>query len=208
MKELTVLLLMLVLALGVSGQYYYKDIIVTRQTNAKWSLYRANKVKSVKVSSFEANGKPTEGFDCRQTVSVNFAEIRTNTLSNVSTASLLIASYDAKGYIEKTVDTSDTYLSTTEYTYDGEGHVLMINNSSVETDTHIKNTENHIWTYDQQGHPISMLKIRNGSDTTYVLFVADESGNIGEEHPIRHGVELPKIFYYYDNNHFDRYCQI
>ena len=202
MKELTGFLFMLAFTLTASGQYYYKDIIVTRQTNEKWSLYKSGKVRSVKLLSLDPTGQPAAGFDCKQSVSNNFTEIRTTTVSNMTTASSLTAFYDSKGLLKKTIDTSDTYQSTTEYEYDAAGHVLSINNSSLETDNQIKNTENHIWTYDPQGIPTGMLKIRNNTDTTYVKFVTDEKGDIVEEHPVSHRLDLPVIFYYYNNDHF------
>ena len=45
-----------------------------------------------------------------------------------------------------------------------------------------------------------MLKIMNGTDTTYVRFIPDEKGNIGEEHATRNGEALPIVYYYYDDN--------
>ena len=48
--------------------------------------------------------------------------------------------------------------------------------------------------------PTGMLKIVNNTDTTYVRFVPDEKGNIGEEHATRAGEALPVIYYYYDDS--------
>ena len=58
MRALTTILL-LIIAFSSMGQYYYKDVIVTRQTNAKRNLYQSQKVKSVKLSSTESNGDLT-----------------------------------------------------------------------------------------------------------------------------------------------------
>jgi len=113
MKELTGFLFMLACALTASGQYYYKDVIVTRQTNEKWTLYKSGKVRSVKLVSLDPTGQPAAGFDCKQSVSNNFTEIRTTTVSNMTTASSLTAFYDNKGLLKKTIDTSDTYQSST-----------------------------------------------------------------------------------------------
>jgi YD repeat-containing protein len=198
MKALTTILL-LIIALSTTGQYYYKDIIVTRQTNEKRNLYKSQGVKLIKLSSTEANGEPTPDFDCRQVISNDFSEIRTTTLTNASVPTSLTAFYDNKGLLRKTIDTSDTYNSTTEFEYDGDGHVISVNNVSLETDNHVQNTELHIWKY-EQGNVESMIKIKNGTDTTLVKLVKDEKGNIIEEHPSNHRLDLPVIYYYYDAN--------
>ena len=44
-----------------------------------------------------------------------------------------------------------------------------------------------------------MLKIKNRTDTTYVTFVADEKGNVTEEHSMRKNQQLPTYYYYYDD---------
>jgi len=196
MKGLIGLLLVL-LTNNIRAQYYYKDILLTRQTNENWKVFKENRISSVKLISLENNGAPTEGFECRQTVAGDFSAIETYTRSNSSTVSNLVAFYDPKGLLTKTVDTSDTYQSTSEYEYDAEARIISITNTSVETDNHLRNTEKHIWKYNQQSVPASMLKIKDDTDTTYVQFIIDEKGNITEERSVRKGNKLPVIYYYY-----------
>jgi hypothetical protein len=43
------------------------------------------------------------------------------------------------------------------------------------------------------------MKIINGTDTTYIRFVPDDKGNIGEEDATRNKETLPAIYYYYDD---------
>lgn len=191
--------LILFMTNGAMAQYYYKDILLTRQTNQIWKTFKENKISSVQLISYESNGSPTEGFDCRQTIAADFSTINTYTHSSSSSVSDLFAYYDTKGLI-KTVDTSDTYQSTSDYEYDADGKVLSITNTSVETDNHIKNTEKHIWKYNQQSVPIGMLKIKDNVDTTYVQFTIDEKGNITEEKAMRNGNTLPVVYYYYNND--------
>src|ERR1700745_1950851 len=90
------------------AQYYYRDLVVPRQTMQKWSAYKNNKVRSVRLSSFEGSGKSTPGFDCNQVVSEDYSAIITFTKSSLSAATTLTAYYDTKGLLRKTVDTSDT----------------------------------------------------------------------------------------------------
>ena len=50
----TVLFFLLFLAISVHAQYYYKDIIGTKETNSLLKIYTGNNVRSVSLKSFEA----------------------------------------------------------------------------------------------------------------------------------------------------------
>jgi len=194
------LLLLIALTQTCSAQYYYKDLISTQQNDARWRLYRDNRVKSVKLSSFEKDGNPTEGFAGEQDVSSDGARISTFTKSTGNAESWIIASYNPQGQTLRITDTSDTYRSVSEYQYDAQGRIASITNTSIETDNHFKIVEQHLWSYDASGKPSSMLKIKNGTDTTYIRFIADEKGNTAEERAVRNSSPLPTIYYYYDTD--------
>lgn len=186
-------------ALSGNSQYYYKDILVNRQTQNTWKSYFSSKVRNVTILSTEKNGEPTPGFVCSQTISPDFQSIQTFTKSADVQPSNLQAIYDANGRILKTVDTSDTYKSTSEYHYNEQGELYILNNTALETDNHVEVLEKHIWYY-KDGRAWKMLKIKGGTDSTTVNFKADEKGNIIEERPV-HGKEpLPAVYYYYDND--------
>jgi len=191
-------LLLIALTQTCSAQYYYKDIISTQQNDARWRLYRDNRVKSVKLNSFEKDGSPTEGFAGNQDVSSDGARITTYTRSTGNAESWIIASYNPQGQTVRITDTSDTYRSISDYQYDAQGHIQSITNTSIETDNQFKSIEQHSWSYDAAGKPSAMLKIKNGTDTTYIRFILDEKGNVAEERAVRNGSSLPTIYYYYD----------
>jgi len=200
MKLITGSVLLILFTQVCSAQYYYKDLVVTRQTAGQWKLYKDSKVKSVKLVSFEADGQPSEGFVCDQEVTTDFSRITTHTRSSGTPDAWILAWYSPAGLPVKIEDTSDTYQSISEYQYDPEGHITAITNTSIETDNHLKEVEQHFWHYDTQGKPSGMLKIKNGSDTTFVRFVADEKGNIAEERARRNKTDLPVLYYYYDSD--------
>jgi hypothetical protein len=200
MKQLTGLIVWLAMTSMGYAQYYYKDIVITQQTIEKWKSYKAKKVRSVKLISYEADGRPTEGFEGSQDVSDDFGRIVTYTHTNMSDPTQLIAFYDASGLLKKTVDTSDTYLSTTLYEYDPKGHIVSISNSSLETDNQLTTSEKHLWQYNQDGIPVIMLKIKNGVDTTYIRFTADDNGNITQEDGTHNHESLPTVYYYYSGH--------
>lgn len=195
--------LLLILLTGVANaQYYYKDIIATRQNVAKWQAYKTARVRSVRLSSFEADGQPTEGFQLDQTVNPDHSDMTTHSKTNGATETWTFATYSPQGLLTSITDTSDTYQSVSAYQYDDRGRLLSITNTSTETDNHVKAVETHLWQYaSATDQPTGMLKIMNGVDTTYVRFVPDEKGNIGEEDATRNREALPAIYYYYDDSH-------
>lgn len=199
MKIFTVCCLFLSFALQGRSQYYYKDLVVTPQTAAQARLFRENKVKSIKLNTFDGDGKPTEGFEGSQELSPDGLKITTHTHSIGSSNSWIFATYAPSGRQVKTLDTSDTYRSTTEYVYDDQGRLVLITNTSIETDNHIRDVEQHSWTYDANGRPATMIRVRNGRDSTFVSFIADEKGNIAEERARHNGSALPTVYYYYDD---------
>jgi YD repeat-containing protein len=200
MKLFTGSFLLILFTQLCNAQYYYKDLVVTRQTTGQWQLYKDNKVKKVSLQSFEGDGQPSEGFLCDQEVTADFSRITTHTHSSGTTDSWILANYTPSGQPLKIQDTSDTYRSTSEYQYDASGRVIIITNTSLETDNKLKDVEQHLWQYDPQGRPSGMLKIKNGNDTTFVRFVTDEKGNIAEERARRKNTDLPAVYYYYDSD--------
>ena len=198
MMKFTGSMLLIVLTQVCSAQYYYKDLVTTRQNERRWGLYKDNGVKSVKLSSFERDGKPAEGFTGDQEVLGESLTTHTKTSGNAE--SWITATYTPQGLTHKISDTTDTYRSTSDYQYDAEGRLQSILNTSIETDNHLRDVEQHIWSYDAAGKPSSMLKIKNGNDTTFVRFVLDEKGNVAEERAMRNKTDLPVIYYYYDTD--------
>lgn len=163
--------------------------------------FKDTKVKAVNLTSFEANGAITEDFDGKQSINNNYTVIKTFTKSKVSDSSELTTYYSEAGLLIKTVDSTDGFKSTTEFSYDSNNRIVNITNLSASTGQETEK-EQHIWTYNNKGLPEKMWKIKNNADTTYITFITDERGNIIEEHSIRKGKSLPTYYYYYDDkNH-------
>lgn len=200
MKLLIGCLLFCMITQASEAQFYYKDLVVNQETANRWKLYRDNHVKSVTLNSTEADGKPAEGFLGEQEVADDLSRITTHTKTSGTADSWIITDYSAQGRLLKNTDTSDTYQNVSEYRYDDQGRIVSISDTSLETDNHFKAVEVHSWTYSpvHPDKPLSMLKIRDGIDTTYVRFVLDDKGNVTEEHARRKGENMPVIYYYYD----------
>lgn len=179
------------------SQYYYKDILVPRQTAETLMRYKAQKVRTVRLESFEADGQPTEGFNGSLSISGNYKEMVTSVESVLGGPSQLTSYFDGTSRLIRTVDTTDGAGSMTEYSYNEKGLVMKVVNVSGSAGG-VKLREEHIWTYDTVGRPLEMLRIKNSSDTTIVSFVVDEKGNVAEENSARQGVKLLGISYFYD----------
>ncbi len=197
-ERVSLIVVLLLVVFTANSQYYYKDILLARQNQENWKAFHDKKVREVNIQSIDANNEQSPDFTCVQKVTSDFSSISTFTKSTNVPASTLTAYYDQSGRMVKTVDTSDTYKSTTEYTYNENGQVSMMLNNSVQTDNQIVTTEKHVWIYD--GADLKkMIKIKGNTDSTWVSFTKDEKGNIVEEKPVRGGQSQPSVYYYYDN---------
>lgn len=198
MKKIVSAIMVLLISWCGYSQYYHKDIVGPTQTVTQWKLLKQNNIHSVKVSSYEANNEPSEGFSLEQKVLDNYARIETYTKTLQNGSSQLISWYNANGLLTKTIDTSEDFNSTTTYEYNADGKLSVINNISTSAGQ-ISSSEIHQWLYNAGGKPEIMLRIRNRNDTTVYTFVLDEKGNVVEEHGKRKSQLEPTIYYYYDD---------
>lgn len=197
MKPLLLTLGLLVSALSYA-QYYYKDIHSTRQTTLQLSQYKKAGIKSVTVTSFENDGSKTEDFNGAQTVGNNYAFIKTVFNTALAGESELTTYFNTAGQLVKSIDTTDGSGSVSEYKYDAAGRISSITNVSTSPGMY-KEKEVHMWTYNENGQPQSMLRIKNDVGTAYITFVLDEKGNVAEENSRRNGVAQASYYYYYDD---------
>ncbi len=179
------------------SQYYYRDLVLTRQAFGQMQRLKDAGVKSVRLTSFESDNQPTEHFKVSQEITNNYTQLNTSLESVVSGASLLISYFNAAGLLTKTIDTTDGAASVTEYFYNTKNQVQRILNNATSKGQATEKEE-HIWMYGPDGKPVKMFRVKNNNDTTYVSFATDESGNIAEENSTRKGVKLPSFFYYYN----------
>jgi len=179
------------------AQYYYKDLVVTEQISANYRLLRTNKVTVVHVSPSDPGNPAKEGVTLQQTVYPAQNLVVTYTKTPEAGESWLKAYYNESGWPILTVDSTEDVVTRSVYTYEAPGRLAAINSSSVPKNNPTE-TELHRWTWNAAGKPVKMVKIKNNSDSTFVILVADEQGNPGEEKVTRNRVSLGNTFYYYD----------
>jgi hypothetical protein len=52
----------------VHAQYYYKDILSTLQQNKEFSILKNGNIKLIKITSFDENNQPSDGFFCEKKI--------------------------------------------------------------------------------------------------------------------------------------------
>lgn len=181
------------------AQYYYKDIVVTAQISAGYQILRANNVTEVRIApSADPTVPAGPAVSLRQTVYPGQNMVVTYTKTPETGESWLKAYYNQGGALITTVDSTVDLTTRSVYAYDAAGRLASISSSTIFKNE-ASGTEIHQWSWNAAGKPARMVKIKNGNDTTYVSFEADEKGNAGEEKVSRNRLSLGSTFYYYDD---------
>lgn len=180
------------------AQYYYKDIIGTKESSELIKTYQKTGVTQVAVASYDADGTRNEDFAVTQTFSKPHAVLQTTTRGENAEPSVLTSFADTAGRVLQTIDSTASLRSETNYQYDALGRLTRIESRSTDTAKSITETETHNWIY-ANGHVQRMLRIVNNQDTTYVDIKLD-SGRVVEERSVRRGVAEDPVYYYYNGN--------
>jgi YD repeat-containing protein len=197
MKKLLLLVSIMFAVAQVQSQFYYLDIIGTKQTNQQYKLIRANQLKRISAISYESNNQPSKDFFLDQTVENDARQITTRSATIGSAPSYFISYYNNNRLV-RTVDSGSNAINTVEYNYDNAGRILSINSISKDFDGKSVNTETHTWAYNEKGMPASLLQVKNRLDTTYVSFKYDDQDNVGEEIWKKNNRVIEDYFYYYN----------
>lgn len=191
------LLFALTFSLYANAQYYYKDILGTAETNQQMKLYQQQKVQMVSIKSYDANNTKSDDFFCQQSVQAGNI-LKTTTRSGVTEASVLTSYFTDQSQLTRTIDSSGTMISTSDYEYDNEGKLIAIKSVSKDTSQDGNESEDHLWSYDTDGRPLQMVRIINSTDTLVLKLDKDESGNIIQETSYKKGKAGNPVYYYYD----------
>jgi YD repeat-containing protein len=198
MKSLLPVIL-LATSLSSSAQYYYKDIIGTKESSDLIKSYIKNKVSRVSVTSYDADNTKSDNLFLQQEFSSNQKQLKTitGTGADNGNTSIVFTYADDQGNIIKTVDSTGVVINTTTYSYDASGNLNLVTISS--SDTTSNESEQHIWQW-ENGKPFTLFRIKNKTDTTYINFKLDENGNVSEETETHKHVSSKPYYYYYNGN--------
>ncbi len=186
----------------INAQYYYNDIIGTRETNQQMASYLSNKVRTVSATGFDQRGAKASGFSEFHEVKENGTALKISSITDLN-KTVTYSRFDKQGRVFSIADSSTAVDNTTSYEYDSKGNISKVQNTVTDSASQFDHTEIHQWFYDEQGKPARMWRIINnpgnsGHDTIEVRFLKDENGNIGEERTFRKNVETGYLYYYYD----------
>ncbi len=198
MKKILSLVILSALGYTVKAQFYYKDIITNDQISADMASYKINKVHTVKLSSFEDDNSPSEGFYCERKISKDYRRSELLTKSAISAPSVFNSFFNEKGKILKTIDSSSLASSTNIFEYNNDDKIRKITSIIRSSDDDFVNEikEEHLYFYSAEGLPEKMVLIKNNTDSTTILFMLDERKNLSIEKNTKTG---RKFYYYYDD---------
>lgn len=192
-----------VLVLGIfigqnsNAQFYYKDIVSNNLLLAEMAKLKEQKIKQVKVSSFEDDGSPSDGFFVEKQINRNYTAVETFTRSNVTGPSLFTSVFTKDGLLVQTIDSSDLVVKKSTYEYDDKQRVKVILSYIHSSDDDFKNemSEDHYYFYNEAGALLRMYLVKNEADTSIILFSTDEKNNVTIEKNTKTGLTY---YYYYD----------
>ncbi|MGC4102657.1 hypothetical protein [Ferruginibacter sp.] len=182
---------------ALHAQYYYKDIVSNRQLIEEMARLKEQKIKNISLKSFEDDGTASEGFFCERKISKNYTSVETVSKSYSTGSSIFTSSFNDKGLLTQTVDSSEISSSTSIYTYDASNRITSILSIVRSSDDDFKNEirEEHIYEYNDKGVIVKMTRIKNAGDATIFVFSPDENNNVSIEKNTKTG---DTYYYYYD----------
>jgi YD repeat-containing protein len=185
-------------ALDGYSQYFFNDIVSTQTSNDQYKLLRSGRIKKLTGTSYEPDNTVSEGFLLEEDISMDGKRITVNTGISGGKPGTTTYTYELSK-LRRSRSYSNGIENRTEYIYNDKGRIQQI--SLITTDTAMKytSTEVHEWTYTAAGEPASMLRIKDKTDSTQVVFVRDEKGLIAEEHWKKKGRDIETYYYYYDD---------
>jgi YD repeat-containing protein len=180
------------------SQYYYNEIVATKQAAQQYQALKTNHITHITAQSFEGDNQPTENFKLEQTISPDANTVSINA-SYPSTGNLSTINTYRNGKLASTEDSSANILTKTTYTYNDAGNIASITTESIDTFMNSHSTEVHLWSYNANGQPSQMLRIKDKIDTT-VIEITYDNGNVAQETWKRKGRVVENYYYYYNAN--------
>ncbi|HEY6505074.1 MAG TPA: hypothetical protein VIZ28_13945 [Chitinophagaceae bacterium] len=189
----------LLISAALHGQYYYNDIIGTREINDKMKAFVAAKVQSVTATGYDPHGVKTTDFSERQDVQANGSILKTTT-RNGQSITRLYYQFDSKTRLIKSTDSTGDIQIISIYAYNDSGNLTRILTTRRDSKMDFNELEDRQWQYSADGKPKIMYRIVNGTDSTEYRFTRDEQGNLEDETLYRRYNDKDTVYYYiYEN---------
>jgi len=202
MKNIAIVIFVIFNSISLHAQYYYQDIVGTKELNQMIQLYLKNKVRTVEAAGFDAEGLQNSDFSETHQFfpNLDLLKISSRNKTNIANEYYRFNSKDLLVTItDSTSDSTSFLVSKTSYDYDDKGNPVSIANVVNDANDSVYESEVHQWFYNAEGKPVRMFRIVNTTDTTDVRFTLDNKGNVIEELPFVKKISREKIYYYYDD---------
>lgn len=187
----------------LQAQYYYNDIVGTRETNQQMTVYTFNKVKSVTATGFDQRGAKNTDFSEYQEVKENGSALKVSNITNFNKI-VTYSRFNKDGRVLSISDSTASVSNHTTYEYDDNGQLTKVENTVKDSSSDFNQSEVHVWIYQENNQPQKMWRLINQdndkskTDSLEVRFLLDEEGNVAEERTYRNGIETSYLYYYYD----------
>lgn len=192
------LVALLLFSVTAKAQYYYRDIIGTKEVNDKMKAYVAAHVKSVTAAGYDPRGTKSPDYNEWQDVQDNGASLKTTT-RNGQTVSSTYYKFDSKTRLTTARDSTTDVESITTYAYDNMGNPVNIKTTTKDAFHDFDQTSERQWSY-KDGKPTKLLLIVNGNDSMEYKFTLDEHMNVADEMIFHQGGSRNKLDIAYDPN--------
>lgn len=194
------------------GQYYYNDIMKTKEVNDEYFTLKKENLSSIKIKSFEEDDSPSEGFYCEKKFNPSFSQSEMISESLFTDESMLRTRYNVHGIQSATTITLGV-TNVVNYEYDSAGRLHKIQMISQSNFDSSQVTEMREYFYDKDGRPEKMIRSKSGVNVATIHFEKDEAGNIIKEKASGNSGDLDYFYYYDDKNrltdivHFNPYVK-
>lgn len=192
------LVVLLLLSATLKAQYYYNDIIGTKETNDRMKAYIAARVQSVTAAGYDPRGAKTADFNEWQDVQANGSVLKITT-RNGQSVSRTYYQFDNKTRLISARDSATDIETNTVYTYDANDNLVNIKATTKDAFHDFDQTKERQWQY-KDGKPEKLLLIVNGNDSMEYTFTLDEHKNVADEMITHRGGTRNKLDYAYDPN--------
>src|SRR5688572_14512230 len=151
------ILLLPSILIGISAhsQYYYNDIVGTRETNRQMQNYLAQKVRTVTASGVDQRGVKATDFSEYLEIRENGRAIKATTIANFN-KTVIYSRFDEQGRVISMTDSSTALNSITTYSYDQAGRITRVQNTVKDSANDFNQVETHDWIYNANGKPQKM----------------------------------------------------
>ncbi|HKZ67855.1 MAG TPA: hypothetical protein VJ111_15925 [Chitinophagaceae bacterium] len=183
--------------ISVFCQYYYNDITDARVISETMKNYTSQKVKTITATGYDARGAKTTDFNEWQEINTEKKILKISS-RNGQQITRQYYQFDDQYRLAGITDSSGFIKSTTIYSYDHNGNLVLIKTNIKDSLQDFTETIEHQYQYNSGGKPDKLWRIINSKDSSEYRFTLDEKGNVADEQLFRRGAGIDPIYYYYD----------